>query len=401
MIILAFKKFFNQLCDDLKTSNNGVGYLLLTVFLDTIMTGMVATHIPLVMESNGEKSQVIGWVLGVASISTILGAPLMSSLSRRFGIGRVLIVASLANGFLILILAVSEDPVYWGAVRFITGFFIAIKWLGAEAWLNHLARTDNRGRIMTLYSTANTLGFGFGSGIISHIFLNNLFPYITMIGLSGLAVMPLLKMKNKKLYQDTTKPSAASKNHKQYNFWFAVRNNPIMLLVALSAGIMFGSSSMIAVQIIKQGFNPESAGMVIACYAIGPVLFFPLISYAVNEWSPRVIIPISGILCAIIAWPAFYSGVYSVIIIFVILYGTMEMVMYSSLLRSIGHDYRGQALITMNGAIIAVYSAASMIASPLTGQMMALFGSFGLPLLMAAVGLIGVLVLFYNRRYRY
>ena len=220
-----------------------------------------------------------------------------------------------------------------GAVRFVTGFTIAIKWLGFEVWLNNLARPHNRGRLMVLYSSANALGFGVGSGIAGYIFTADLFPYVIMVGLSGLATLPLLKMKNKKLHHENT---SQQKDGKHLNFWFALRQNPIMMLVAMAAGIMFGASGMVAVQVIKHGFNPSSAGIVVALYAMGPAFLFPLIGYIVNEWSPRIIIPISGLLCAIFAWPAFYSDHYSIIVIFIVLYGAMEMTMYSSFATFLG-----------------------------------------------------------------
>lgn len=402
MIKTITSRFLHQMVADLKTKNGDIGRLLLGIFIDGLAVGMILTHIPLMLEHNGETSRVIGWVAGAISLSIFFTSPWVGRLTNHFGMGRTVIAAGLINSIFILAMAWSQDPLYWGVLRFLSGGVVAIRWLGMEVWINHLAEKHNRGRIMTLYTTIFSISVGLGSGLTGYIFLLGLLPYIIIALLQWLSMIPLARMKHKNIVptaaenrRNKVKPNAKKKD---IGFLFALKDNPILLLVAMASGIMFGASSMIAVQTIKQGFNPEQASTLISFYFAGPAMLFPLIGYMVNQITARQLIATSGMLAALAAWPAFYSGHYPTMIVFIIFYGVMEMTIYSSLLSALGHEYRGAKLVAMNGLVITIYSATSMVASPLAGEMMKRLGLVGLPMLMMMIGLIGMLVLFNKRK---
>ncbi len=382
--------FFKSFKKDTGTSQGDVGRLLLAIFIDGIMVGMILTHIPLMLKYNGETSRVIGWVLGVTSLTSLIASPLVGRVAAKFGMARAIMVAGLLNACLALLMGLSQDPLYWGIIRFFAGFCVAVRWLGMEAWVNNLAESTNRGRIMTLYTTCFTTAVAIGGGLIGHIFLDGLLPYGVMAGLLLLSSLPILKMKHQ-----TIKLDATSKNSSQINFLQILKNNPVVLIVAIASGVMFGASGMITVQTINHGFTPQDASFVVFLYFIGPIILFPIVSHVVNNFSAKKLIPCAGMLAAICAWPAFYTQHLTTIQIFIMIYGAMELIIYSSLLSFIGQHYRGLHMIALNSLVVMVYNATSMVTAPVAGEMMTRFGLLGLPLLMMTVGLLALSIWFY------
>ena len=386
----AIKKFFYTMRSDLATQRGDVGRLLLAIFIDGLMVGMILTHIPLTLQYHGESSRVIGWVLGATSLASLFASPWVGATAEKFGMARAIIAAGFLNAILIILMGISQDPLYWGILRFFAGFLIAIRWLGMEAWINSLALTTNRGRIMTLYTACFTSALALGSGLIGHIFLRGALPYGIMVGLLCLSAWPIIKMHHKTIKVERKPPQ-------RLNFWFAVRNNPVVLIVAVASGVMFGASGMIAVQTLNHGFTSTQASSVVFLYFIGPIIFFPLVSHLVNEVPAEKLIPLAGILAALFAWPALYVNQLAVINIFIMLYGAMELIIYSSLLGFIGHRYRGQHLVMMNSLVVMVYNGSSMVTAPLAGEVMSQLGLIGLPIIMMLVGLLAISVKFYPK----
>ncbi|MDI9314501.1 MAG: MFS transporter, partial [Hydrotalea sp.] len=383
--MMAIRNFFHTMKGDLGTQQGDVGRLLLAIFIDGFMVGMILTHIPLTLKYDGESSRVIGWVLGATSLAALFASPWVGATAQKFGMARAVIIAGLLNAVIIILMSLSREPLYWGVLRFFAGFLVVMRWLGMEAWTNSLALPQNRGRIMTLYTASFTSSVALGSGLIGHIFLLGFLPYGIMAGLLLLSAWPILKMKHKTIRVE-------KKQKLKMGIWLAVKTNPVVLIIAVASGVMFGASGMIAVQTINHGFTPTQASFVVFLYFVGPIIFFPLVSHLVNEVPAKKLIPVAGILAAAFAWPALYTKHLHVIEIFIMLYGAMELIIYSSLLGFIGHHYRGQHLVAMNSLVVMVYNATSTVTAPLAGEVMAELGLIGLPLIMMMVGLLAISV---------
>ncbi len=145
----------------------------------------------------GERAQVGGWVIGVASltsillfarnVTTILAAPGIGQISDRLGervhmlvVGEVLGVAGLAA------FALSASPAF-----IVAGVLLAAVAYGVVppllvAWLGDLTRTGSRGRHVGGYQTAGDLGSGIGP-LAAYFFL----PYLGLQAIYGAGALLL------------------------------------------------------------------------------------------------------------------------------------------------------------------------------------------------------------------
>lgn len=371
-----------------------MGLLFLCIILESFMVGMILTHIPLYLETNGASPRTIGWVVGASSISLIIGSRFVAPLSQIISLRNLLFITAVINIASLIALYYLPGTISWFIIRFIAGLMMATHWLGLETWVNSLANRQNRGRIMGLYVVANTIPFGTGAGLIAYIFDKGILPYVIMILLMILAMLPIIRMKSHHINGH----HSSDPNEKTLGFTKLLWQNPITSLISVASGIMFGAAGMIAVQIIKLNFTPLDAGHLLTIYYYSPIFILPFLGYLSNRYSPEKIIAISGFLAALAAWPSFYSGYYPLMTLGIGIYGMCEVVIYSSLLAMVGHEFKGVQLVAVNGLVVAIYSGASMVATPAAGEMMERFGLLGLPLLMMSVGIIALSILLKSRQ---
>ncbi|WP_226627148.1 MFS transporter [Alloyangia pacifica] len=146
---------------------SGVWALLLGIVLIMLGNGMHFTLIGLrgAIESFSPTALAIitsGYFVGFLS-----GAQVTPRLIRRVGHVRVFAaLGSFMSAGLIAFPLVTE-PWAWTALRVLVGFCMSGVYVTAESWMNHAATNETRGKVLSAYMIAQTLGLIGAQGLLT------------------------------------------------------------------------------------------------------------------------------------------------------------------------------------------------------------------------------------------
>lgn len=132
--------------------------LLLGTFLIMLGNGMQFTLIGVRGDIEGFSAGALAVITSGYYIGFLSGARVTPILIRRVGHVRVFAaLGSFMSAGLIAFPLVTE-PWAWTPLRLILGFCMSGVYVAAESWLNHAATNDTRGKILSAYMIAQTLG---------------------------------------------------------------------------------------------------------------------------------------------------------------------------------------------------------------------------------------------------
>ncbi len=146
---------------------SGIWALLLGIVLIMLGNGM---HFTLI----GLRGGIEGFSAGALAIVTsgyfagfLAGARMSPVLIRR--VGHVRVFAALASFMSAGLIAfpLLTDPIAWTILRVAVGFCMSGVYVTAESWLNNAATNETRGKVLSAYMIAQTLGIIGAQGLLS------------------------------------------------------------------------------------------------------------------------------------------------------------------------------------------------------------------------------------------
>jgi len=146
---------------------SGVWALLLGIVLIMLGNGMHFTLIGLRGGVEGFSALELSIVTSGYFVGFLSGARFTPVLIRRVGHVRVFAaLGSFMSAGLIAFPLLSE-PWFWIILRIMIGFCMSGIYVAAESWLNNAASNENRGKILSAYMIAQTLGIIGAQGLLS------------------------------------------------------------------------------------------------------------------------------------------------------------------------------------------------------------------------------------------
>jgi MFS family permease len=145
----------------------GVWALLLGIFFIMLGNGMHFTLIGLRGDIEGFSAADLAIVTSGYFIGFLSGARLTPGMIRRVGHVRAFAaLGSLMSGGLIAF-PVIADPWAWTILRILIGFCMSGIYVTAESWLNDAATNETRGKVLSAYMIAQTLGIIGAQGVLT------------------------------------------------------------------------------------------------------------------------------------------------------------------------------------------------------------------------------------------
>ncbi|HMQ94007.1 MAG TPA: MFS transporter [Amaricoccus sp.] len=146
---------------------SGVWALLLGIVLIMLGNGMHFTLIGLRGGIDGFSATELAIVTSAYSAGLLTGARLSPVLIRRVGHVRVFAaLGSLMSAGLIAFPLV-VDPWAWTPLRLLVGFCMSGIYVTAESWLNDASTNETRGKVLSAYMIAQTLGIIGAQGLLT------------------------------------------------------------------------------------------------------------------------------------------------------------------------------------------------------------------------------------------
>ncbi|SFC25203.1 MFS transporter [Salipiger profundus] len=146
---------------------SGVWALLLGIVLVMLGNGMHFTLIGLRGDVEGFSASELAVVTSGYFVGFLSGARITPQLIRRVGHVRVFAALGSFMSAGLIALPLITEPWAWTLLRVLIGFCMSGVYVTAEGWLNHAATNETRGKILSAYMLAQTIGIIGAQGLLT------------------------------------------------------------------------------------------------------------------------------------------------------------------------------------------------------------------------------------------
>lgn len=326
----------------------------------------------LLLEAQGVEGWLIGANAAMTGAATLVSAPLVPRMIRRFGVMPFIQGSLLLSALTLIAYPLIPSLAAWFVLRFVMNVAITGLFITSEAWIGHLAGDAHRGRIMGIYATAMAVGHTIGPVVVQITGIDGLAPFAT-VALATVAGMLPVNLARRHLPPFDTHGSASLIG--------IARSAPTAVLAALLAGaIESGMLSLLPVWGVQGGLGELGAARLMIWLGLGNILLQIPIGWASDRVGRhRMLIGCGSIgILGAIGLPLLL-GHWAIAPLLVVLGGAL-MGIYTLGLTLLGQRFSGPDLTTANAAFIVFYGLGALIGPPLGGIALDLTAGHGLPL---------------------
>lgn len=237
--------------------------------------------IPLSLSSFGLDESLVPWLASIFYFGLLIGATCIESIVAKTGhrIAFILFLALLIATIVLMLCLPSTGT--WLLARFIAGFAVAGIFVVVESWLLMADNAKQRAKRLGLYMTSLYGGSALGQLGIGPIGIDGVQPYLCVLGLLMLAILPPLLIKSGQPRNEHNQKMKLSEIKKL--------SRPA-ILGCLVSGLLLGPIyGLMPVYITNQVGSPEQTGILMATIILGGMLVQPLVSYLSPKMSKSLL----------------------------------------------------------------------------------------------------------------
>ncbi len=360
-----------------------------TIFALTI--GLTYPLLSFVLEAQGYDEAAIGFNAAMTPLGILAASPFYPRLTKRFGGWQVAVLCLVATAVLLLLFGLTQQYVAYLALRFLLGVVDAGVFIISETWINQLAAQRSRGRVIGLYATSLSAGFGAGPLILSATGVAGFLPFAIAAGLCIVPILIVLAIRS--ATPDVSQGHGASS-------WSFVRLAPA-LLVAVGVFAFWDAAllSLFPLYGLEYGREQRFITLALAVCILGNTVLQIPIGWIADHTSRRGVM----IFCAIVAaagaafLPAIV-GTTSALLSILFIWGAAVGGLYTMAMAELGDRFSGAELVAGNAAFAVVFGLGGLVGGPVTGVVMDLAGADGFPRTLTMVFLATAAFAFWRRR---
>jgi MFS family permease len=339
----------------------------------------VGAVVPLVAESlaqEGYDRVMIGINSAMLPLAVMLMGPLMPRIMARLGTMHAIYLGLGVAAGGVLLFPAFRDYYAWCAIRFLIGLASAIHWITSETWINLMASSRSRSRIMGVYASVMAAGFVLGPVVINLTGIDGWLPFACVSAALLVAVVPML-------FAHQVAPSMSV--HRPVGVGRMLRLVPTVMAAALVAGFVDASLlTLIPVYEIDAGFDRETANVSLSIFMAGNLALQLPLGWAADHISRRgVLLASAGIVAAgAVAYPLL-TGSAMMLWPMMFIWGGVSWGIYTLGLALMGERIPAMQLAAANSAFVMMYELGSFGGPIVAGGAMDLWPTFGMPVVIA------------------
>lgn len=386
------------LTDPLHGRARSLAAAMLAAALSGCGFGLLMPLVSLNLEAMTGSAVVVGWNTTAAALSTLVATPFIPILLSRFPARGAMVASLVFTAVGLLLFPVWRDVWFWWLLRFMTGLAVTVVFVASETWINQLAKPEARARLLAVYATVLSGGFGSGGLVLSILGAEGWTPWIAGFAIFAIGAIPVLLLKGPEL--DAPNP-AESGPHAMLT---AVRLAPAAILAGLLYGALeTGLFTLVPVYAERLGLTVQFVGLLAMTGALGGIaLQIPIGGLADRRGRPQTLLLVAGasvvLPLVILSVGAFKPALFGLIF----LYGGIAGAFYTLGLAMMGERLTGGMLAVGNAAFIFAYGFGSLVGPPVSGAAMDAMDPGGLMLAFSATAALYLViaVLVFSRRRR-
>ena len=360
--------------------------LFVSTFCELNAVLMLMPLMTLRLAARGEAAWVIG-LFGAALYGAIFAVtPFAAACTRRLGLRATYVISGAAPLMAVATLAVTDALGAWFLAAAVLGVFGGLRWVSAEAFVAQAAPAARRGLVIGAFETMVGACFVTGPLLVSAAGTEGAPPLLVsgallVAGLGCLFGLPALATEG-----DERSPAA---------FLRLARERPVLLVAACIAGMLESApATFLPVAGLDAGLSVAAAAGLVATLGVGGFVCQGPVGYLADRQPLRRLLRacLWGVLAGgVLAWPAARWA--ELLWPVAVLWGAATGGLYTLAMITVGHAYRGVALIGATAALVFAYSAGGALGPALAGVAVEAGGGTGFAGLVFPVACGGLLLL--------
>tara|TARA_R110002072_G_scaffold7773_6_gene41584 strand:+ start:14861 stop:16156 length:1296 start_codon:yes stop_codon:yes gene_type:complete len=356
--------------------------LLLSIFILLIGHGLQLTVAPLYASELGWSVPLIGYTGSSYFFGFVVGCLTIPKLVSFVGHIRVFSVLAAAATSALLLLALFQQFELWLVARLVTGWAMAGIYMVIESWLNERTTVENRGTVLSIYTTLTLVSISLGQMMIGtgfdHIQLIVLGAILLSLGAIPVGL--------------TRSPAPNPIPNVRFQFRKVYAASHVAVGGAIVGGLVTSGFWVLGPLVAEaQNLSPEQIGYFMAATLFGGAILQLPIGRLSDKFDRRYVLvglSMSAVLTCI-AISLFGSFHPMIMIGLMFLFGGTTFPLYSISLAH-ANDHTTLPLIETGSIILLLHSAGAVIGPAITSQFMsvtsnALFIFSGITLLIFTV----------------
>lgn len=348
------------------------GAVIATAGVFVISLGLMYPLLALILKKQGVSATLIGLNSAMTPLGVILSAPLIPRLAQRLGAGLLALICTALTAVLLLLIGAFKDLWVWFPVRLALGMVINGPYIISETWVNELATSRTRGRIMGFYTTILSAGFALGPFILALTGSDGWAPFGVVITILALTALGLF-------FARSHLPEFSAGGRGSIRTFL-----PLVPLLLVGVGVCaFFDQAVLAflpVYGLHFGLSERIGAVAVGVLISGNVLMQFPIGWATDLLSRRAVMIGCALLTAagglvlpmvitvpILLWPLLFF------------WGAAAFGIYTVALTELGDRFSGSMLLAGNAAFAMVWGLGGILGTPVAGGAMDLVGPHGLP----------------------
>lgn len=364
---------------------SGVWALLLGIVLIMLGNGMHFTLIGLRGGIENFSAAELAIVTSGYFVGFLSGARLTPLLIRRVGHVRVFAALGSFMSAGLIAFPLLTEPWAWTVLRLLIGFCMSGIFVTAESWLNHAASNETRGKVLSAYMIAQTLGIVGAQGLLT---LGDAGTSVLFIGASILVSISFAPI----LLSATPVPAVEVARPMPLRALFSYA--PLSTVGIFLLGSVYATQSgMGAVFGSQIGLSAAQIALFVAMLFAGALVLQYPIGWLSDRMDRRKLIlgaATLGAACCALGWT--FGGGLWVLMASAFLAGGVTTPLYALFLAYTNDSLATEDMPAASGGLVFTFGLGAIAGPLITGWAMQMLGPFAFWLVLGAT--FGVIVLY-------
>ncbi|WP_306004816.1 MFS transporter [Aquicoccus porphyridii] len=364
---------------------SGVWALLLGIVLIMLGNGMHFTLIGLRGGIENFSAAELAIVTSGYFVGFLSGARLTPLLIRRVGHVRVFAALGSFMSAGLIAFPLLTEPWAWTLLRLLIGFCMSGIFVTAESWLNHAASNETRGKVLSAYMIAQTLGIVGAQGLLT---LGDAGTSVLFIGASILVSISFAPI----LLSATPVPAVEVARPMPLRALFSYA--PLSTVGIFLLGSVYATQSgMGAVFGSQIGLSAAQIALFVAMLFAGALVLQYPIGWLSDRMDRRKLIlgaATLGAVCCALGWT--FGGGLWVLMASAFLAGGVTTPLYALFLAYTNDSLATEDMPAASGGLVFTFGLGAIAGPLITGWAMQMLGPFAFWLVLGAT--FGVIVLY-------
>lgn len=345
--------------------------LLIGISIFGLGAGLHATLLAVRITSEGFTTEVAGVIMSMYFVGFVIGSHYIPRLIGKVGHIRVFTALSATTSAAVLLFNVFVDPIAWSVLRLIIGIAGSGIYIVAETWLNDVATSDNRGKLLGIYTFVLLNSVLIGQFLLKFVEGNGNNLFILISVLTSVAAIPLALFAH---HSPAIEEVDIMPVPKLFTY------SPIGVIAAVVGGVGFATLTAFgAVYVAMMGKSNIEISTYVACaMAGGAVLQWPFGALS-DKYGRRAMIFIAAVVAVVVNYILiiYASENWITLLVGTFILGGVGLSLYILSLSLINDRLEKSQMVSAGGSMILLEGIGSSIGPMAASMSVASFGLAG------------------------